>query len=398
MPLLRRSDAEPVALRLSRDLVRTIKRGHPWVYAEALRQLPAAPPGTSAILLDQRKGQEIARGLYDPRSPLALRVCSTDGQPLDDRWAERRLARALALRERFVTPETTGVRLAHGEGDGVPGLVVDRYGDVLVLKLDGPGPEGFWDAEGLADWLLQRTGATGVVGRRRERGAESVVLAGKLADPLVHFQENGLRYTADVLHGQKTGFFLDQRDNRHFVRGWSRGLSVLNLFSYTGGFSIAAGMGGATQVTSVDLAAPAIAAAEDHWRLNGLPEGAHEAVAADAFEFLESAREERRRWDLVIVDPPSFAPSQETVVRAAAAYQKLISAAVRVTTNGGFVAAASCSSHISEAHFIEICEEAVSEARRQARVVTVRSQPADHPWPLALPEFRYLKFVMLQVS
>lgn len=398
MSLLRHPATAPVALRLSRDLVRTIKRGHPWVYAEALRQLPPAPAGTSAILLDHRKGQEIARGLYDPKSPLALRICSTDGKPLDDRWAERRLTRALALRERFIRSDTTGYRLAHGEGDGLPGLAIDRYDRVLVQKFDGPGPEGFWNAEELAGWLRDQTGVDAVVGRRRERSAAARVLAGEMRSPVVPFLENGMRFTADVVAGQKTGFFLDQRDNRDFLRGLVRGQSVLNLFSYTGGFSIAAGVGGASQVTSVDLAAPAVKAAEDHWALNELPAGAHEAVAADAFEYLEKVRMEKRRWDVVVVDPPSFAPSQESVTRATSAYQKLFSAAIRVTANGGLLAAASCSSHISEAHFIGVCEEAVSDARRQGRVITVRSQPSDHPWPLALPEFRYLKFVVLQLS
>ena len=403
MPLIASSES-PLVLRLNRDLARTIKRGHPWVYADALRDLPRANSGTPAVLLDNKKGQPVAIGFYDPASPLAFRVCDATGlSKLDDRWAERRLRDALALRaslfdEQTAGTQTTGYRLLNGEGDGTPGLVVDVYGSAAVMKLDGAGPCGFWNAPEIAGWLAESSSLNCVYERRKERGTEGRVLVGSIPQQPVPFVEHGLKFTADLVKGQKTGFFLDQRENRHTVRHLARGRSVLNLFAYTGGFSVAAGCGGATQVTTVDLAKPAIDAAVDHWRLNGLPESLHEALAADAFEFLDEAARERRRWDIVVVDPPSFAPNQESIPKATTAYQTLIAAGARVTSKGGLLAAASCSSHIHLEAFLTICEEGVSEARRRATVLGIHSQPADHPTPLVLPEYRYLKFVLMRVD
>jgi len=398
MPLVR-SATTPLTLRLNRDLSRTIKRGHPWIYADALRDLPRAAAGSPAILLDNRKGQPIAVGFFDPDSPLAFRVCDTDGRArLDQRWAEGRLRDAFALRKSLFDSTTTGYRLLNGEGDSTPGLVVDVYGDTAVLKLDGPGPIGFWDPVGIAEWVSHAISITCVYERRKERGREGRVLVGTEPQVPVSFLENGLRFTADIVRGQKTGFFLDQRDNRHLIRSLARDRTVLNVFSYTGGFSVAAGMGGATRVTTIDLAQPAIEAAREHWRRNELPESQHEAVAADAFEFLADASAHKKRWDIVIVDPPSFAPNQESVAKASAAYQTLITSGARVTSRGGLLAAASCSSHIDLPHFLNLCEEGISEARRRGTVLAIQGQPPDHPSPLALPEFRYLKFVLLRVE
>ena len=399
MPLIEFSST-PVVLRLNRDLVRLIKRGDPWVYGDALRELPPAPAGTPAVLLDNRKGQAVARGFYDPRCPVALRICETDPDlKLDDRWAERRLRAAMELRRGFsASGPTNGFRLFNGEGDGLPGLVADVYGDTAVVKLDGEGPAGFWQIEEVADWLAHEQSLPRVYERQKERGVEGRPLVGLAPDQPVSFLEHGLCFTADVVRGQKTGFFLDQRENRQIIRGWSRDASVLNVFSYTGGFSIAAGAGGATNVTSVDLAPAAIEAANTHWRMNQLPEGQQTGIAADAFEFLARAAEERRRWQIVILDPPSFAPNRESVPKAMSAYQNVIEAGARVTTRQGLLALASCSSHIDLPMFLECCEEGISQARRRGTVVTIAGQPADHPSPLALPEFRYLKFVLLRLD
>lgn len=385
-----------------------LKRGHPWVYADALRELPRCPSGTPAILLDNKRGREIARGYCDPQSPLAFRACSVDeGVALDDAWAQRRLDRALELRSRLFGPETTGYRVLHGEGDGVPGLVVDRYDRTAVLQVDGAGPAGFWNVDGVAEWLSARLDLTGVFHKSRERGQEGKILCGSLpaegespehGGGVVPFVENGLRFTTDVRRGQKTGFFLDQRDNRHLIRQLSKDRRVLNVFGYTGGFSIAAGVGGAAHVTTVDLAAPAIAAAGRHWELNALPGERHEGVAADAFEFLDESVRRRREWDIVIVDPPSFAPSEAAVPKATASYRKLIASAARLVSSGGLLAASSCSSHIHEQAFLEICEEGVADARQRGTLIALTNQPPDHPYPLVLPEFRYLKFVLIRID
>ncbi|MBI1880938.1 MAG: class I SAM-dependent rRNA methyltransferase [Chloroflexi bacterium] len=400
MALLQPHQGPPIQLRLARDLTRSIKRGHPWVFAESLRQLPPASPGAQAILLDNKKGREIARGFYDPHSPLAFRVCATQpGETLDERWTEKRLARALALRRALFDERTTGFRLFNGEGDGLPGLICDVYGDTAVLQLDGAGPSGFWDVSAIAGWAAQALSLRGVYERGRADGkGTGRLLVGEIPTAPVAFLENGVRFTVDVVHGQKTGFFLDQRDNRQMIKELAAGRRVLNVFGYTGGFSVCAGLGGARHVTTVDMAAPALEAARQHWQLNQLPPAAHEVAVADAFQFLAEAAQQSKSWELVIVDPPSFASSKAAVPKAMTAYQKLIAAAATVTAPEGLLATASCSSHVGLEAFLSACEEGISLARRRAMVLHIGGQPADHPTPLALPEFRYLKFVLLRVE
>lgn len=398
-PLLKSVSRDPVILRMSRDLVRTVKRGHPWVYAEGLRSLPPAPSGSWAILQDNKQGREVARGYYDPQCPIAFRACELDEKPLNDDWARRRIDRAIQWRKRSLSADTTGFRLLHGEGDSVPGLVVDIYGQYAVMQLDGAGPSGFWNASGIAAYLAEVLSLSGVWLRARDRGAAGSLLQGALPQgSIASFLEHGIQWTADIVKGQKTGFFLDQRENRQLIRGIATGQRVLNLFAYTGGFSVAAGLGGAKHVTSVDLAKPATALAQTHWELNGLPPAQHSGFAEDVFDFLEAAQTRREMWDIVICDPPSFAPSESSVPQAVAAYRKLIAASARATMRGGLLATASCSSHIPESTFLEINEEAVSEARRRATVLSITGQPSDHPAPLVCPEFRYLKFVLMRVE
>ena len=214
----------------------------------------------------------------------------------------------------------------------------------------------------------------------------------------VAFLEHGARFTADVVIGQKTGFFLDQRDNRARVARLARDRTVLNVFGYTGGFSVAAGRAGARHVTTVDLARPAVDAASAHWRMNGLDPAAHEGVAADAFAVLDEAIAAGRRWDLVVLDPPAFAPSREAAERAMSAYTRMVTAGARVTAPGGICVAASCSAHVDQAAFLALCEEGVAQARRRATVLGVHGQPADHPAPLACPELRYLKAVFMALD
>ncbi len=400
MDLLNNSSKSPLNLRLARDLTRTIKRGHPWVFADALRRLPTAPAGTPAVLLDNKKGRPIALGFYDPGSPLAFRICDTDPDTrLNNAWAERLLDRALALRQIFADGDTTGYRLFNGEGDGLPGLICDVYGHTAVMQLDGPGPQNFWRAEGVAQWVTAHLPIKHVYlkAQSRDKGTGQL-LVGALPTEPVPFLENGVKFTADVLNGQKTGFFLDQRHNRQLIRQVARGRHTLNLFGYTGGFSVYAGLGGATHVTTVDSAGPALQSATEHWQQNGLPARQHRAEKADAFNFLEDAGKKKMVWDLVVVDPPSFAASTQMVAKAARAYQRLFTAAATVTRPGQLLAVASCSSHITLPNFLSICEEAVSAARRRATVLAIKGQPADHPTPLPFSEFRYLKFVLMRVE
>jgi 23S rRNA (cytosine1962-C5)-methyltransferase len=223
-------------------------------------------------------------------------------------------------------------------------------------------------------------------------------LIGPEPQSAVPFLEHSLHFTADLVHGQKTGFYLDQRENRRRMQAYAAGKTVLNVFGYTGGFSVYAGAVGAAHVTTVDRAQPALAAAVAHWQLNDLPEERHTIVCADAFEFLNTAQDDGKIWDVVILDPPSFAPSQQAVPKALNAYMTLVAAGAAVTTSGGILAASSCSSHVSMMEFMQACQQGLSKARRRATSLGIHTQPADHPAPLAMPELRYLKFVILRMD
>lgn len=399
MSLLQSLPSGPT-LRLSRDLVRTLKRGNPWVFQDALASTPDLPAGTHVALAD-KTGKVLGKGFYDPFSSLAFRMCALGPrQYLDDTWALKRLELAMELRSALIDPTvTTGYRLFNGEGDGIPGLVVDIYGDVGVLVLDGPAASAFWDASGIAEFVAQKLSLKSVYQRERVRGGpQGHNLWGPEPVEPVRFIENGLTFLVDVRKGQKTGFFLDQRDNRQRVRQLAAGRSVLNICGYTGGFSIYAFAGGATNVTTVDSAKPALSMAADNWYANTFPMRQHEPVDADMFEFLEQARTKQRRWQMVILDPPSFAPNRKVVDKAERAYISLIAAGANVTENDGILIAASCSSHITPERFTNLCEEGVSKARGRATLLGVYGQPADHPSPLALVPFRYLKFVVMRLE
>jgi 23S rRNA (cytosine1962-C5)-methyltransferase len=401
MSLLRNPNQKPVKLQLRRDLVRSVKRGHAWIYADALRATPQSDQGVAAILLDNKGGREIGRGYYDPQGVIAMRVCTTHrGSALDDSWAIRRVRRAISLRKGlFDGSETTAYRLFNGEGDGLPGMVCDRYADAAVLQFDGEPPRRFWDVSGIAQWLADELGLNLVFERYRDQGTPGGRSLYGLESPApVAFLEHGMRFTADLVHGQKTGFYLDQRQNRKRVQKFVRGKRVLNVFGYTGGFSVYAGVGGAAHVTTVDTAQPALKAAKEHWGMNDLPDSGHTTECADAFEFLRTAREEGQVWDTVILDPPSFAPSKQAVPKALKAYQRMVAGGAAVTVEDGILAVSSCSSHVSQGDFLHACQEGIGQARRKATTLGIYSQPPDHPVPLAMPEFRYLKFVIMRVQ
>jgi len=389
-----------ITLKLSKNLVKTIKRGHAWVYADALQTLPKVAPGTPAILLDQRGSKEVGRGYYDPDSPIALRICTTEPHArLNKIWAEKTLKKAARLREMLFAPydQTNAFRLINGEGDGLPGLICDVYDQAAVLYTDGDAAERFYNLQAIGDWLQMVVGVKFVFTKSRSSGITQQISGPELPQP-VYFLENGHTFSADLLSGQKTGFFLDQRDNRARITGFVKGRTVLNAFGYTGGFSVYAGRAGASHVFTLDTAQPALEASQNHWMINGLSSEAHTIINHDAFKFLERSAKEQDTWDLVVLDPPSFAPSESAVPQAVNAYTHLFSLGAQVTTQEGILAAASCSSHIPQHLFMEIIEESISRARRKAALIGIYGQPLDHPSPLVMPEMRYLKFALLQLD
>jgi 23S rRNA (cytosine1962-C5)-methyltransferase len=393
--------AAPRTVRLHKPLRDRIAAGHPWIYDRALGALPPGTAPGEVIAIGDAEG-EIALAIADPESPIRARVLAPPGTALDAGWTRSRAEAAAARRTRDpLLAGCTGRRLIHGEADACPGLVIDAYDTTAVAVFDGPAATAFWRPR-LADVLagLERGGAeiahAWLRGDRR-RGAQGPGEAVRGDPPAeVVIAEDDARFAVDVRAGQKTGFFLDQRDNRRTIRRHAAGQTVLNLFSYTGGFSLHAALGGAGRVTSVDIAPPAIAGLDRNLALTGLPADAHERVAGDTFDFLARAHRQGRRWELVIADPPSFAPSERTRPAALAAYRKLAAAALAVTEPGGRFALASCSSHITEADLLDQLAQ-LTQVAGPLRLRIAAGAATDHPVLPAFPEGRYLKFLLMDL-
>ena len=377
-------------IRLKKDLARHVRAGHPWIWRDALAPSEAGTGEVVDVLGSD--GKFLARGLHDAGSPIAVRVWTLDpGEALDEPLIRRRIAEALAARRGAIDArETDAFRWVNGEGDFMPGVVIDLYAGVAVVRFDGDA------ARRLRPWVVaaivehgRALGVTHVL--ERERGARGEPLHGGEPPSPVEIREAGVRFAVDVARGQKTGTFLDQRENRRAIRPYAAGMEVANLFAYTGGFSVHAALAGANRVVSVDVAAAALEAAQCHFALNGIDPGRHEFVAEDAFAWLER---ERRSFGLVVVDPPSFAPSEKAVPKALAAYRDLFAGALAVVAPGGVLAAASCSSHVNGEALLGALRDAAVKAGRVLRVLEVRGQPADHPSLPAFPEGRYLKMIL----
>lgn len=391
-------------LSLTKDLARHLRAGHPWVYRQALEKAPRVPAG--AIVDVVAGGRFVARGYFDPLSPIAVRILTRDErETVNGALFRRRLSRALALREATLDlRQTDAFRLVHGEADGLPGTIVDLYAGFAVLKLYSAGLTPH------RELLLSALRATlhalkGVVGRdevRREdsdgeaAGDHGRVLWGEPAPERLVIQENGVRFLVDVYGGQKTGFFLDQRDNRALVRGLSTGKRVLNCFSYSGGFSVNAALGGAVEVTSIDQDADAIALARRSFKENALPAERYDFLAADVLEALKSYAAQGRMFDLVILDPPAFAKTQKAVAAAIAGYASLNRTALSVLSEDGILCTASCSARVSGEAFFDAVKEAAFNASVDLQLIHQRFQPPDHPVSLQFPEGRYLKFFALR--
>lgn len=375
-----------------------LDRGHPWVWREAIaRGLDGVGAGEEVQVVAP-DGAPVGRGFADPGSPIAVRIWTRKREPVDvDLWRAR-VKRACKLRAwMFDGGGTNAFRVLHGEGDRVPGLVVDRYGPVAVARADGAAAQT--KMVELADALwpeLERWGVCSLVHRVGAKGEPPrlELLRGAPPPDTVLVEEHAVAFVVDLARGQKTGAFLDQRDNRRRVGELARGRRVLNLFSYAGGFSLHAARAGAAHVTSVDVAAAAHATAQASFRAAGVDPSAHAFVTADVRAFLDSARGRGERWDLVISDPPSFAPSEKTLPRALAAYRTLHGACAAVLAPDAIFCAASCSSHVDAPVFLSTLDDGAL-GHRPLSLLELRGAGLDHPTLPAFPEGRYLKFAVL---
>lgn len=385
-------DAELVVSPAAADAAR---RGHPWIWQNALLRGGKSSTAGDDVRVVAQDGTLVGHGIVDPGSPIFVRLWTSRDERIDEKLFDRRIKRALAVRQELFDDRTNAYRCIHGEGDRMPGFVVDRYADVAVLRTDGEGARAREDELVRALWpQLERNGVTRLIARDASKSSEARLLRGDPCPDRVEVREHGVPFAVDVLRGQKTGAFLDQRENRVRVGHLARGRRVLNLFSYAGGFSLHAALGGATKVTSVDIAANAHATAQTSFKLAGIDPRAHEFITADAFAFLAGAKKKGTTWDLIVSDPPSFAPNEKSLPRAMSAYRALHRACVEVMAENGVFCAASCSSHVDARAFSSTLDDGAL-GRDDLRLLELHGPPSDHPTLPGWPEGRYLKFAVL---
>jgi 23S rRNA (cytosine1962-C5)-methyltransferase len=392
------------SVRLREGKERSLLRGHPWVFDGAIERGRADPGET--VRVEAADGRFLAWGAYSPASRIRVRCWSFDeAERIDAALFARRIARAVALRERLAVP-SSGVRLVHGEADGLPGLVVDRYGpDLLVAQFGSAGVER-WKGV-IADALCAATGCKRLFERsdasvRELEGLPAVTgwlrgataAAGGPADTTVTITEHQWQLTLDVAEGHKTGFYLDQRDNRARLAHWVRQFGcrrVLNTYCYTGGFTVAALHGGAGHVVSVDSSAPALARVQQHVRANGFADAASATHDADVPAFLKRALQQGERFDAIVLDPPKFAPTAAHAERAARAYKHINLLALQLLEPGGLLLSFSCSGGVDAALFHKIVAGAAADAGVDGAILARLEAAPDHPTTMRFPEGEYLK-------
>lgn len=398
--------ADPVVLKPKRD--KPVRQGHPWVFSGAVQRLPADRPDGSIVAVVDAKLRWLAWGYLNRSSQICVRLLSWDQtEAIDDRFWQRRLSAAVERRASLAAdPETNAYRLVNAESDFLPGLTVDRYADYLVLQAGTLAVDQ--RKHQLAEALMAITGCHGVFerseadARRREGlGAASGLLAGEMPTSTVIVLENGLRFHVDLVAGQKTGFYTDQRDNRQRVATYCAGKRVLNGFSYSGGFGIYALAAGADHVANIDSSADVLALAEQNRRLNGLdPASSMENISADLFQYLREQRShggEGPRWDVIVLDPPKFAQSKRNVDRALRGYKDINLLAMQLLAPGGILATFSCSGLVSADLFQKVVFGAAVDAGRDVQIVEWLRQGPDHPVAITFPEGEYLKGLVCRV-
>ena len=389
-------------LRLRRGKEESLDRFHPWVFSGALVAMPDNIDEGDLVYVEASDGRRIGTGHFQIGS-IAVRMLTFADEAIDDDFYRRRLEEALRLRRALglIRPDNDAYRLVHGEGDFLPGLVIDVYGPTAVLQAHSPGMHFARDIIARQLVSLPDTGIRNVYYKsettlpyKAHLDPQNQYIIGSAENDIA--TENGLRFRIDWLRGQKTGFFVDQRDNRSLLEHYSHGRSVLNMFCYTGGFSVYAMRGGARQVTSVDSSAKAITLTDANVELNFPDDKRHQAVAEDAFKFLDNI--DTNAYDLIILDPPAFAKHRSALRNALRGYQKLNAKAFEKIASGGIIFTFSCSQAVSKEQFRLAVFSAAAQTGRKVRILHQLTQPADHPVNIYHPEGEYLKGLILYVE
>lgn len=379
---------------------KSLQHRHPWIFTGAVERIKGEPQSGETVAVRDTHGAFLALAAYSPKSQILGRVWTyRENETVDEAFLRARLARAIGLRQELAKT-TDGMRLVHGESDSLPGLVVDRYGDTLVMQVLSAGMERWRGA--LVDLLVELTGCANLYERsdaevRDLEGlpARAGILRGALPVPLI-IREHELKFHVDVEKGQKTGFYLDQRDNRRRVGELANDKDVLNCFCYSGGFSLSALQGGARSVLSVDSSAEALALARENVKLNNLAADRAEWLEADVFKSLRLMRDQGKSFDLIVLDPPKFAPTAHHAANAARAYKDINLWALKLLRPGGLLATFSCSGGVTADLFQKILAGAALDANVTAQIVGRFAADADHPAVLNFPEGEYLKGLLLR--
>ena len=383
---------------------KAILRRHPWIFSGAVENVTGNPNPGDVVEIHAADGRWLARGAYSPKSQIRVRVWTwNQEEEVDADFIQERIYLSIAARDEIGIPKSTNAyREVHGESDGIPGLIVDRYGDYRVIQFLSFGVERWKDE--IVEALSAHGGCLGIYERsdvdvRALEGLEqrSGMLVGEEPPERIQIHEGERRYLVDVRNGQKTGFFLDQRENRGVAANWIRGGEVLDCFCYSGGFTVAALGAGAERVAAVDQSKTALALAEENVRLNGFPAEEVEFLAEDVFQSLRKFRDQGRSFDAVILDPPKFAATSAQVDRAARGYKDVNLLAFKLLRAGGYLLTFSCSGGVTPQLFQKIVADAALDAGVNAVIVGWLSQASDHPVKVYFPEGRYLKGLVCHI-
>ncbi len=391
----------PPRIQVRKDRQRSLEQGHPWVFYGSLQKPPGNLPAGLIVDLVDEKDRFLARGQYNDQSQIVVRVLTYREETVDEAFIAHRIAAAVARRQSLLTDQTDSCRLIFAEADQLPGLIVDQYGGYLVVQILTAGMEVWRETILAALSELQPAGIferSDSEDRRRHEGLgiQTGLLAGELPPDGLTIREHGHRFVVDLREGHKTGYYLDQRDNRLAVAKYCVGQRVLNAFSYTGGFGLYAAAAGAAAVTHVDSSGPALELCARNLTLNGLSDG-QEMVNANVFDALRESRQAGRTFDVIVLDPPKFAATRKRLEQASRGYKDLNLNALKLLEPGGILATFSCSGAVDAELFQKIVAGAAGDAGRQVQVLEGLGQPVDHPVLLGFPEGRYLKGLICRV-